>query len=358
MAEEKGQERTETATPRRREKAREEGQVARSIEVASVLVLVAGMLGLAAFGGRMTEIAGDLLRRTLGGIATLQLDPTSAATMAGSTVRTLGLILAPFVALVALAGLGAHLAQVGVLITLKPLQPKFDRLSPANGLKRMFSKRGGMELAKSILKLIIVGAIVTWTMLTAAEDLMPLMTVGLFPGFQAVLGVMFKMGAAGALALGILAILDFFFQRWDHEQQLKMTRQEVREEMKQTEGDPQLKSKVRQRQMEMSRRRMMEDLKTADVVVTNPIRFAVALKYDAATMRAPRVVAKGARLLARRIREIARENGIPVVQDPPLARALFKACKVGQDVPLTLYKAVAELLAFVYRRDGAAAGAS
>jgi flagellar biosynthetic protein FlhB len=358
MAEEKGQERTETATPRRREKAREEGQVARSVEVASVLVLIAGMLGLAAFGARMTETTGNLLRASLAGIGDVSLSEASAAGMAVSVTRTLGGILAPFVALVALAGLGAHLAQVGVLITLKPLQPKFDRMSPASGIKRIFSKRGGMELAKSILKLMIVGAIVSWTMLSAADELLPLMSVGLFPGFQAVLGVMFRMGAAGALALGILAILDLFFQRWDHEQQLRMTRQEVREEMKQSEGDPQMKAKVRSRQMDMSRRRMMQDLKSADVVVTNPIRFAVALKYDSASMRAPRVVAKGARLLARRIRRIARENGIPVVQDPPLARALFKGCKVGQDIPLTLYKAVAELLAFVYRRDGAAAGAS
>ena len=183
------------------------------------------------------------------------------------------------------------------------------------------------------------------------------MSADLFDAFGVILGAVLRMAAGAALALTIVAILDFFFQRWDNEKQLMMTKQEIKDEHKQNEGDPQLKGKIRSTQLESTRRRTMEDVKTADVVVTNPIRFAVALKYDTERSKAPRVVAKGARILARRIREIAIENGIPIVEDPPLARALYKACEVGSEIPLSLYQAVAELLAFVFRqREKVAAG--
>jgi flagellar biosynthetic protein FlhB len=358
MAEDQnGQDRTESATPKRREKARQDGNVARSVEVASVIVLVAGMVGLAATGERMIEGTAGLLRQATGGMSTVLLDAESVAPYLTGIAWTVAGLLLPFAGIVAVAGVGAHLSQVGVLITMKPLAPKLNRISPKTGIQRILSKRGAVELVKSVMKLIIVGAILGWSAYGAAEQLIPLMTAGLMSAYQAILAAMFRMVATAAMVLTVLAVLDFFFQRWDHEQQIKMTRQEVRDEMKQSEGDPMMKSKVRSRQQDLSRKRQMQAVKTADVVVTNPIHYAVALKYDSARMAAPQVVAKGARLLAKRIRDIARESGVPVVENPPLARALYRACKVGADVPLSLYKAVAEVLAFVFRkRDRTAAG--
>jgi len=351
-----GQERTESATPKRRQKARAEGNVPRSTEVGSVVVLAAGLIAIGAFGGGMADRAAGMFRSQFAGFASLNFDVDLATTFANETAAATARMLAPLLLLVAVAGIVANVAQNGLILTTKPLAPKFNRISPEAGLRRIFSKRSAVELLKSIVKLLIVGGIVAWSLWRTPDTLMPLTTVGLFHGYGIILELVFRMAATGAFALAILAVLDFFFQRWDHESQMKMTRQEIREEHKQSEGDPQLKSRVRQRQMEMSRRRMMEDVKTADVVVTNPIRFAVALKYDTATMDAPKVVAKGARLVAKRIRDLAREAGIPIVENPPLARALFKAGKVGAYVPLSLYQAVAELLAFVYRRRERAFG--
>ena len=359
MAEEQGQERTESATPRRRQKAREEGNVPRSVEVGTVAVLAAGLVSLAGLGGQMTDQAAGLLRHHFRNLHAFDLTEQSLVGYANHLASTTAGILVPFLALMVVVAMGAHLAQNGILLTVKPLAPKLDRISPLTGLKRIFSKRGLVDLAKSLVKLAIVSGIIVWAILGTPEKMLPLMTVSLLGGYGTILAEMLRMAAAGAFALGLLAILDFFFQRYDYEQQIKMTRQEVREEHKQNEGDPKIKSKVRAKQHEMSRQRMMEDVKTADVLVTNPIHFAVALKYEPTTMAAPRVVARGARLVARRIRDIAREASVPVVEDPPLARALYHTTKVGGDVPLSLYQAVAELLAFVYRqRDAAIAGGS
>ncbi|MEZ5065297.1 MAG: flagellar biosynthesis protein FlhB [bacterium] len=356
MAESTGQERTESATPRRRQKAREEGNVARSMEVNSVIVLVAGLAGLAALGPRMTEHTGALTTDLFRALAQ-PLDEGLAVTLAHRVATTFAWVICPFAGVVALAGLGANLAQTGIVLSGKPLMPKPDRLSPLTGLKKIFSKRGMAELAKSLIKVAVVGAAVGWALFRTLESFFPLVGMEVAPGYAHIVSAMFTVAATSAAALALLAVLDFWFQRFEHEQQLKMTRQEVKDEYKQTEGDPSLKGKIRERQRQISRRRMMEDLKTADVVVTNPIRFAVALKYDPATMRAPRVVAMGARLLAARIREAARVAGIPIVENPPLARALFKAARVGGEVPVALYQAVAELLAFVWRkRDAHAIG--
>ncbi len=356
MAETTGQERTESATPRRRQKARSEGQVPRSMEVNSIVVLATSLTALAFLGPSMVEKAAAVLRFNFGSLTTLVIHADTVPVYAAEVAAAMAAIVLPFAALIATAGVAANVGQNGFLLTAKTLQPKFSRIDPRTGLKRIFSKRGAVELAKSLLKIAVVGAVVGWALMNTVESFVPLMNVQVFAAYGTVIDAMLKMAAAAAAALTLVAILDFFFQRFDHEQQLKMTRQEVKDEHKQNEGDPQLKGKIRARQQEISRRRMMQDVETADVVVTNPIRFAVALKYDAEKGGAPRVVAKGARLIARRIREIAREAGVPIVENPPLARSLFKACRVGAEVPLSLYGAVAELLAFVYRQRDRAAG--
>jgi flagellar biosynthetic protein FlhB len=356
VAEKPGQERTESATPRRRAKAREEGNVARSMEIGSVVVLGVSLAGLAGLGPAMVEKAGGLLTWQFSQLAAVEITPATLVGHVHRVTAVMAAILLPFAGLIAVAGVGANVAQTGILVSLKALSPQFNRISPAQGVKKIFSKRGAVELAKSLVKMAIVAGVVGWAMAGTIDALLPLMTVGLANAYGLILGTMLKMAAAAAFALALVAILDLFFQRYDYEKQLMMTKQEVKEEHKETEGDPQIKSKIRSAQLAMSRRRMMEDVKTADVVVTNPIRFAVALKYEAGKSAAPRVVAKGARLLARRIRDIARESGVPIVENPPLARALYKACRVGAQIPLSMYQAVAELLAFVYRRRETAPG--
>ena len=357
MAEAPGQEKTEAPTPRRRSKAREEGNVARSMEVSSVVVLSVSLAALAYLGPDMTERAASLLTWQFQHIAAPDISEETIPVHVRRIASVIAAIILPFAGIVAVAAVGSNVAQTGIMLSLKPLAPKASRISPASGIKKIISKRGAVELAKSLAKMAIVAAIAGWTLTGTLDALLPLMSADLFDAFGIILGAVLRMAAGAALALTIVAILDFFFQRWDNEKQLMMTKQEIKDEHKQNEGDPQLKGKIRSTQLESTRRRTMEDVKTADVVVTNPIRFAVALKYDTERSKAPRVVAKGARILARRIREIAIENGIPIVEDPPLARALYKACEVGSEIPLSLYQAVAELLAFVFRqREKVAAG--
>jgi flagellar biosynthetic protein FlhB len=352
-----GQERTELATPKRRRKARERGNVARSLDIASVLVFMASLAALKFLGPGIFARLGGVLRFHFGECASLQLTAADTIPFASHMASATAAIVLPVAGIVGLAGAFAHLAQTGVILSLKPLEPQMNRISPLSGMKRIFSLRSLVELAKNLMKLAIVGALIAWSLLTAPQELFMLMTAEVPLSYPVIFLEMLKMAAAAAAGLALLAIIDFFFQRWDYERQLMMTRQELKEEHKESEGDPLLKAHVRAMQREISRRRMMDAVRTADVVVTNPLRFAVALKYEPQKMTAPTVVAKGARLLAKRIRQIAREAGVPIVQDPPLARALYKACKVGATVPITLYKAVAELLAFVYRQREAVSGA-
>ncbi|MBZ0267735.1 flagellar biosynthesis protein FlhB [bacterium] len=352
-----GQERTESATPRRRAKAREKGQVAKSTEVSSVVVLAVGLAGLAAFGPTMVEQAIALLQHQFRSIAAIDVEVGSVVPMARFVAGIMAAIVLPLAGVIALGGVASNVAQTGFLLTAQPILPQFSRINPSNGIKRIFSKRGAMELFKSLVKIAVVAGAVAWTVPKSAETFSSLMQIPPAAAYVLILRTMFMMAATAAIALAILAILDFFFQRIQYEEQIKMTRQEVKQEYKENEGDPQIRGKIKGLQREMSRKRMMADVETADVVVTNPIRFAVALKYDADRNAAPRVVAKGARLIAKRIREIAREAGVPIVEDPPLARALYRACEVGSEVPLSMYKAVAELLAFVYRaREKSTAG--
>jgi flagellar biosynthesis protein FlhB len=353
-----GQERTESATPRKRGKARDKGQVAKSTEVSSVVVLAVALAALAAFGPEMASQAMGLLRHQFASIASVDVEIGTIVPMAWYIAGVMAAIVLPLAGVIALGGVASNVAQTGFLLTTHPLMPQFNRINPSSGFQRIFSKRGGMELFKSLVKIAVVAAVVAWTLPKTAESFSTLMQIAPAAAYVTILKAMFSMASAAAVALAILAILDFFFQRIQHEEQLKMTRQEVKEEYKENEGDPQIRGKIKGLQREMSRKRMMEDVKTADVVVTNPIRFAVALKYDADRNAAPRVVAKGARLMARKIRETARAAGVPIIEDPPLARALYRACEVGAEVPLALYKAVAELLAFVYRtRERSTAGA-
>ncbi len=349
MAEESFQEKTEQATPKRREDARRKGQVARSSELSSIAILAAGLLALSALGGYMFDQLGIFMVDALTNGIFIELDPGSLHLSIGTWALGYARIVGPVVALLVVAALGINYAQVGVLFTLQPLTPKAERISPLSGLKRIFSSRGLVELAKGLFK---IGAVVYVTYLTIDSDMDSLiaymdMSVGQI--FTLSGDITITLAFRIVLLLLIMAILDYAFQRWEYEKNLRMTRQEVREEVKQQEGDPMVRSRIRALQREMSQRRMMDDVMTADVVVTNPTHVAVALKYDMENMPAPRVVAKGQRLVAQRIKELARDAGVPLVENKPLARALFKVVRIGDEIPEDLFKAVAQVLAFVFQ---------
>ena len=349
MAEESFQEKTEQATPKRREDARRKGQVARSSELSSIAILATGLLALSALGPYMFNGLSVFMVDALTNGMSLELDPATLHLTIGAWTLGYARIVAPIIALLVLAAFAINYAQVGVLFTLQPLTPKAERLSPLSGLKRIFSSKGLVELAKGLFK---IGAVVYVTYLTIAADMndfVAYMDMGVGQIFALSGDITLTLAFRIVLLLLVMAILDYSFQRWDYEKNLRMTRQEVREEVKQQEGDPMMRSRVRNLQREMSQQRMMDDVMTADVVVTNPTHVAVALKYDMENMPAPLVVAKGQRLVAQRIKEIARDAGIPLVENKPLARALFKVVRIGDEIPEDLFKAVAQVLAFVFQ---------
>jgi flagellar biosynthetic protein FlhB len=352
MAEESYQEKTEQATPRRREEARKKGQVARSMELNSFAILFFGLLVLLFAGPSMVREMAALMRDVF----------TNAVTIGGGvgnstrlllhlSLRCL-LILAPvFVALMTV-GIFINAAQVGFSVSTEVLQPKFDKLNIVNGLKRLLSRRSLVELVRDLLKLTMVG-LVAWFAIKVELDRIIVLADADPAGILTITAwALFRVSIKVILALLTLALFDYAFQRWDFERSIRMTKQELKEEYKLYEGSPQLKSRIRQVQRELSRMRMSKEIPKADVVVTNPTSLAVALKYDSETMSAPTVVAKGARLLAERIKEIARNAGVPIVENKPLARALYSSVEIGAIVPAELYKATAEVLAYVYRIRG------
>ncbi|GAB4263557.1 MAG: flagellar biosynthesis protein FlhB [Deferrisomatales bacterium] len=351
MAEE-DQERTELATPKRRREAREEGQVARSPEVLTAFVLAAGLVGLwvgAGFMyGELASLAGRLIR--FGPQVDLTRDGLVALSVqvAGSLVRALFPVLLAAV----VGGLAGNLVQVGFYVSFKAVAPNADRINPATGFKNLFQPAKLVDLVKNLIKVAAVG----WAAYLALRDRLPelpfLTDLPPRPLVAYLLQVGFAILKNALVVYVVIALLDYAFQRWQYERKLKMTKQQVKDEYKETEGDPLLRSRIRSLQREMARRRMMAEVPRADVVVTNPTHFAVALRYAPAEMDAPRVVAKGADRVAERIVSLAREHRVPIYQDPPVARTLYRQVEIGEAIPADLFEAVAEILARVYRLSG------
>jgi flagellar biosynthesis protein FlhB len=352
MAEELGQSRTEAPTPRRREEARDEGQVALSPDLSTGLILLAGLAVMAVAAqsfasGLLTYVRADLLHSWVADFTPEEVQRLFVTqfgrglTLIGST---LGLVL--------VVGLAVGVLQVGVHFVPGLAAFKWERLAPANGWGRVFSASAGFRGLIAILKLLAVGVVVYWVLRGKAAQIADLTEVGLATStHQAwVIAVHLALAVAGSLVL--IGLTDYVFQRWRHEQTMRMTRQELKEEVKREEGDPQIKARVRKLQREAAKKRMMEDVPRATVVITNPTHLAVALRYDRASMTAPKVVAKGAGHVAQRIIDLARRHAVPVVERKPLAQALFKTVKIGQDIPAALYYVVAELFAYLYRLRG------
>ncbi|MBW1980216.1 MAG: flagellar biosynthesis protein FlhB [Deltaproteobacteria bacterium] len=352
MAEPQFQEKTEKATPKRRQEAKKKGQVARSQEIVSVAVLGASLLMLYLYGGWLVDKLGALLSASLMRIAELgRQDNDITSWLYRSTWHYLWLILPMMIAL-ALAALLVNLLQVGFVWSAEPVTPKLSKIDPLQGARRLISQRSLVELGKSMAKIAVVGLVVYWTLKGEFRQLLPLAEMNTAQISRYLGSATLKIMQRGFWAMLVLAILDYAYQRWEFERNLKMTKQEVKEELKQSEGDPHVKGRIRSLQRTMARRRMMAEVPKADVVITNPEHLAVALRYEAATMNAPTVVAKGAALIAERIKELAREHQVAIVEDKPLAQNLYRTVDIGQEIPVALFQAVAMVLAHVYRLKG------
>ena len=353
-----GGEKTEAATPKKLGDARDEGKVAKSKEVGLGLSLFALFFVLKITAGWMGEKfleVFSMVYARIPEIVTMQdgFFPSTAfySLMRNILLRIL-LVIAPFLIVGFIVAFVGDLIQVKWHPTWKPMKPKFSKMNPVNGFKRMLSAQSLMELAKAIIKILLISYFVYSTLKDRADEIflmydMPLMqAIGLTGDLVVSLGIKLSM------IYLVIAALDFLYQKWKFSEDMKMTKQEVKEEMKNAEGDPQIKGKIRQRMREASRRRMMQAVPEADVVITNPTHYAVAIKYDAEAYAAPMVVAKGEDFLAQKIKETAREHHVEIVENKPLARMLYANVEIGELVPPELYQAVAEVLAMVYHAQG------
>ncbi|MCR5118063.1 MAG: flagellar biosynthesis protein FlhB [Lachnospiraceae bacterium] len=353
-----GGEKTEEPTSKKLEDARKEGQVAKSKEFASSLTLLAFFLLLriwmTVLATQLKELFGGFYNRFgyFAGMASYEDRHVEYSTLVSYALLRVFVIIAPFLISGFVLCFVADLAQVKWKPTSKPLQPKLSKINPINGLKRIFSVQKLVELIKSVVKIAIV-VIVVYNQL---KDKWPLIfnmyDMPLLQGVMAAGKILIDTGFLISLIFMVVAFADFGFQKWKFHQDMKMTKQEVKEEYKSTEGDPQIKGKIKQKMMEASRRRMMQSVPQADVVITNPTHYAVALRYDKEIAPAPFVVAKGVDHIAQKIKEIARENDVEIMENKPLARALYSNVDLGEQIPEELYVAVAEVLAAVYKATG------
>lgn len=335
------------ATPKRRQEARKKGQVFKSQELTSAVILLA-LVGLLKFWlPVMFETLADFFRYA----ADLPLDWNSRLVwdvMADLCWQCLYL-LGPLFLVTIVVAITVNFLQVRALFTVETIIPKISRLSPLQGIKRMFGLKALVQLVKSLFKVAVIGYFL-FDVIRSNVNVFPALQGLTVAQSTVILGnLLFELGWKVAAAFIIIAVIDFLYQWYDYEKNLRMSHQEIKEEFKQTEGDPLLKAQIKKRQRMLAMHRMMEDVKKADVVITNPLHYAVALKYDPIKFSAPYVLAKGQGEVAQRIKEIARENDIVIMEDKPLARALYSQVELGQVIPADLYKAVAEVLAFVYR---------
>jgi len=350
MADQQGQEKTEAPTEKKRRESREEGQVAFSKELPSAALLAGILLTLIATSPLILDAFREMTTQIFREMSKAdELSIGSLYDLSGEIFSTLLPAFAPFAAIIVLVGILASVLQVGVQITLKAIAPKFNKISPLTGLKRLFSTQSLADFLKSIAKLIIVGIVGYITYMDKITELNGLSVATPEAILEYNFTVVAEVSGKIVLALVAIAIFDYLYQRWHHEKQLMMTKQEVKEETKQTEGDPQLKARIRQIQREMSNARMMQEVPKADALIVNPTHFSVAILYDRDVMEAPEVTAKGTDHMALRMRTVARENSVPILERPELARDLYANVEIGETIPERFYKAIAEILAFVYR---------
>ena len=341
-----GGEKTEEPTAKKKSDARNKGQVAKSQELNAAFVLFVGFWAMKILGTNIYREIADYTAYIFGHLNTTVDTETVIRIFLGMVMILLKTAF-PIMVAIMLIGLAINLVQVGWNFTTEPLGFDLGKLNPINGFGRMFSKRSLVELLKSLFKILIIGLFLYENLKDEILHMPKLLYLDLSASMAQIADIIFMMAFKICAIFFALAILDYMYQKWDHNEQLKMTKQEVKEEFKQMEGDPQIKGKIKQKQREMAMSRMMREVPKADVIVTNPTHFAVALRY-AEGMRAPEVIAKGQDFVALKIKDVAREAGVVIVENKPLARALFASVEIGEAVPPELYKAVAEVLAYVY----------
>jgi flagellar biosynthesis protein FlhB len=344
------QERTEDATSRRRDEAREKGQVARSQEIVSVGILVACLLYFYFGSSGMLKSIMELLTHGFRTAAQDELTIQSFNNLFVDYAFKAFKIVFPIMLTVVIAAILGNIMQIGILFSSESVIPKISKIDPIKGLERLFSLRSLVELFKSIFKMCIVGIVAYIVIKGEVSNMIPLMDNSVW-GILIYYGrICFKIILTTTVVLVILAILDYVYQRWEYEKSLRMTKQEIKDEYRNTEGDPLIKARIRRIQREIAQKRMMSQVPKADVIITNPTHLAIAIQYDPANMMAPKVVAKGANLIAEKIKQIAAENDVPMVEDKPLAQVLYKMVGIDHVIPEDLYRAVAEVLAFVYNQ--------
>lgn len=351
MADDQG-DKTEAPTPRRRTEAREQGNVARSQDLPMAALLVGIMLMLHATGPRVVTAMRALVHEMLDAPAMSDFSANGATGGALRGVLAVGWALAPLLVGVIIIALASNVVQVGFHLSAQRLQPNLGALNPIKGWGRIFGSRNPTQFAINVVKMALLTAVAYSAVHGRIEEIMAVQRLAFVQIFALGAQIVYSIALRVGVTMLILAILDYVYQRWRLEQDLKMTKQEVKEEMRRMEGDPKIKQRRRQVAIGLLKQRLKKDVPTADVVVTNPTEFAVALKYDASTMHAPRVIAKGQGPIAQHIRQIAIAHGVPILERKPLARALFKLVEVGQEVPEQFYSAIAEILAYVYELNG------
>lgn len=348
MAEDQGDEKTEEATDAKREEFRKKGQVATTRELASAAFLLTGAGLVYLLGQFFFAQIYDLFHHTFGNQMVLHIrEGNFTEAMKFAAYKGVILVL-PVLAIAGIIGFASSVVQIGFLQVEDALTPKFEKIDPIAGLKRLFSMRTLAEGVKSILKMVFVIGILVLILRSEIRLIPSMFNFSVAEMISYIGGLVFKLFSTIGGIMLLLALGDYFFQRWDLEKQMMMTKQEVKEEHKQREGDPMIKSRIRQIQRQMANKRMMDEIPKATVVVTNPTHIAVVLRYDE-NLAAPQLVAKGADLVAEKIKEIAKEHNIPIMENKPLARAIFKTLKIGQVIPRELFVAVAEVISYVYR---------
>lgn len=343
-------EKTEKATPKKRQDARKKGQVLKSQDITSALVLLSVFLFLLISASSMRDGVMSFFKQSFSKYMLVDSLSIKLVIKVYKEVLTeMSVIVLPILAIAFIAGIVGNFLQFGLLFTTEPLKFDLTKLDPIKGLKRMFSLRAIVELLKSVLKISLIGTVTTAILWKNIEDVLSLSFKSPWATLVTVSKLTVLMGIAASIVLLFIAVLDFLYQKFDYEKNLKMSKQDIKDEYKNSEGDPLIKSKIKQRQREMAMRRMMQEVPQADVVITNPTHYAIALKYDEDKMDAPKVIAKGTDFIAQKIKLIAKENGVVMVENRPLARAMYDQVEIGKHIPEEFFKAVAEVLAYVYR---------
>ncbi|MGE7601777.1 flagellar biosynthesis protein FlhB [Peribacillus sp. NPDC097675] len=345
-------EKTEKATPKKRQDSKKKGQVAKSQDVNTAINLITVFSVLLMMGPFMYNHLFTLVRKYLQDFTITDFSEENMQVILIEILMEMGLILGPVFVAAVVAGVLANVMQVGFMFSTESIQFKLEKLDPIKGFKRIFSMRAIVELLKSILKISFVGFVAFYVLWNRMEEIMILSQISVADAMATLADITIKVGYYAAVALLFIALLDYMYQKYDFEKNIRMSKQDIKDEYKNSEGDPLIKSKIKQKQRQMAAQRMMQEVPNADVVITNPTHFAIALKYDENKAEAPFVVAKGVDFVAQKIKYIAKENDVVMVENRPLARSLYDLADVGQAIPEEFFKAVAEILAFVYKTKG------